>query len=936
MRVIKKSSEHQKFSDDKLKKRILSCSDGLNIDIDVIINEIIGGLYDKVKTDDLEELTQQTCAYLSTRHPDYSILAGRMVAKNLHKKTDSVFSDVIEKLYNYIHPITKENAPLVSEDVYNVVMENKDLLNDKIDYSRDLNFDYFGFMTLSKSYLLKVDGKVAERPQHMFMRVSLGLHSKDVNAAIETYELLSNGMFIHASPTLFNCGTPKPQLSSCFLLTMKDDSIEGIYDTLKTCALISKNAGGIGVSVHNIRASKSYIRGTNGESNGLVPMLRVFNDTARYVDQCFKGDTLVHTIIGPKKIENVKVGDHLLTHKGWFKSVEKVLKYEKVEEDVLEISIDEENKVTVTLEHPFLVISGKIDNPKFDWVDAKDLRVGDYLVTPILKFIYELNQKSSDDFPHKDDYSILEIKSITSKKFTGSLYDFEIKDDHSYVTQIGTVHNGGGKRKGAFSVYLEPWHSDIYEFLELKKNTGKEENRARDLFYALWIPDLFMKKVMNDEDWSLFCPNEAKGLPDVWGDEFEKLYTKYEKEGKARKVIKARNLWFSILDSQIETGTPYMLYKDACNSKSNQQNLGTIKSSNLCTEIIQYTSNDEVAVCNLASVALPKYVFNGEFDHQKLYDVVKLITRNLNRIIDINYYPVKEAENSNKKHRPIGIGIQGLADTFFKLKLAFDSKDAAKLNKEIFETIYFSALTASKDLAKRDGAYESFKGSPASKGILQYDMWNVIPSNRWDWDSLKKEIIKYGLRNSLLLAPMPTASTSQILGNNECFEPITSNIYIRRVLSGEFPVINKYLVSDLEKINLWNPFIINKIIANNGSVQNIEEIPRELKDIYKTVWEIKQRVLMDMAADRGAFIDQSQSLNCFVKEPSYAKLTSMHFYGWKKGLKTGMYYLRTKPAVNAIQFTVDTTQLKVETKTKQKSKKQWVCNNEEGCLMCSS
>lgn len=780
MKVTKRDQTLQSFEKEKLKKRFLNCSKGLNVDIDKLMDQTTQGLYDSVKTNQLEELAQQTAAYLSTHHPDYSLLAGRLAATNLHKKTKTQFSDVIEDLFKYIHPITKEQAPLISEEVYKVVMENKEELNKAVDHQRDLTFEYFGFMTLSRSYLLKLNGKTHERPQHMFMRVSLGLHKSDIKAAIETYDLLSNGMFIHASPTLFNSGTPKPQLSSCFLVSMKDDSIEGIYDTLKTCALISKNAGGIGLSVHNIRAAKSYIRGTNGESNGLVPMLRVFNDTARYVDQ------------------------------------------------------------------------------------------------------------------------------------------------------------GGGKRKGAFSVYLEPWHSDIYEFLDLKKNTGKEENRARDLFYALWISDLFMKRVMDNGNWSLFCPNECKGLSDVWGEEFEKLYIKYEKEGKARKTVKAQNLWFAILESQVETGTPYMMYKDACNSKSNQQNLGTIKSSNLCTEIVQYTSKDEVAVCNLASIALPKYVKDGKFAHQKLYDIVQVITKNLNKIIDINFYPVKEAETSNKKHRPVGMGVQGLADTFFKMRLPFDSEEAAKLNKEIFETIYFSALTASKDLAKRDGPYESFKGSPASKGILQYDMWGVTPSDRWDWKSLKEEIVKYGIRNSLLIAPMPTASTSQILGNTECFEPITSNIYVRRVLSGEFPVINQYLVQDLEKLGLWDSFMINKIIGNSGSIQKIDEIPEEIKKLYKTVWEIKQRTLIDMACDRGAFIDQSQSFNCFMAEPSIAKLTSMHFYAWKKGLKTGMYYLRTKPAVNAIQFTVDTTQLKQTTEVKTKGKKKWVCNNEEGCLMCSS
>ena len=780
MNITKRNQQIQPFDKEKVYKRLARCAEGLSVDIDSVLDQTVKGIFEAVQTKDLDDLLQQTSAYMSTQHPEYSLLAGRLAATNLHKKTKAKFSQVVEILYNYHHPITKEYAPLLSELVYNIVQENKDLFDNTIDHSRDLTFEYFGFMTLSRSYLLKANGKTAERPQHLFMRVAIGIHGKDVKSAIETYNLLSTGHFIHASPTLFNSGTPKPQLSSCFLVQMQDDSIEGIYDTLKTCALISKHAGGIGLSCHNIRSAKSYIRGTNGESNGLTPMLRVFNDTARYVDQ------------------------------------------------------------------------------------------------------------------------------------------------------------GGGKRKGSFAIYLEPWHSDIYEFLELKKNTGKEENRARDLFYALWIPDLFMKRVQDNGTWSLFCPNEARGLSDCWGEEFEKLYEKYEKEGKARKVVKAQSLWFAILESQTETGTPYMLYKDSCNRKSNQQNLGTIKSSNLCTEIIEYTAPDEVAVCNLSSIALPKFVENGKFDHDKLFAIVQVVTKNLNKIIDINFYPVPQAEKSNKRHRPIGIGVQGLQDTFFKLRYPFESEEAAQLNKEIFETIYFAALTASNDLAIQLGPYETYEGSPVSKGILQYDMWNVTPSKRWDWEALKANIKKFGVRNSLLLAPMPTASTSQILGNTECFEPVTSNIYVRRVLSGEFPVINSYLVKDLVKIGLWDPYMINKIISNNGSIQSIEEIPSELRKLYKTVWEIKQRTLIDMAAERGAFIDQSQSFNCFISDPTIAKLTSMHFYGWNKGLKTGMYYLRTKPIVNAIQFTVDKLAIKEKVNEKTTGKKKWVCNNEEGCLMCSS
>jgi ribonucleoside-diphosphate reductase alpha chain len=651
----------------------------------------------------------------------------------------------------YVSPDNNQPAPLVSDELIGLVRKHQASLHNAIDYKRDFHYDYFGFKTLEKSYLARLGTRIVERPQHMLMRVALGVHGDDIDNVLKTYDYLSRGWFIHATPTLFNAGTARPQMSSCFLLAMKDDSIEGIYETLRQTALISKSAGGIGVSVHNIRASGSHIKGTNGTSNGLVPMLRVYNDTARYVDQ------------------------------------------------------------------------------------------------------------------------------------------------------------GGGKRKGAFAIYLEPWHADIVEFLQLKKSHGKEELRARDLFYGLWIPDLFMKRVEANTDWSLFCPAEAPGLHEVWGEEFETLYTKYEAEGRARRSIKAQELWFSIIDSQIETGTPYMLYKDACNRKSNQQNLGTIKSSNLCTEIIEYTCADEAAVCNLASIALPKYV-NADlhsFDHDKLFEVVYHVTGNLNKIIDRNFYPVPETERSNKRHRPIGIGVQGLADVFLKLRFPFESAQAIQTNKDIFETIYFAALTRSKDLAKEHGPYSTFKGSPASNGILQYDMWGVTPSDRWDWAGLKAEIAAHGLRNSLLIAPMPTASTSQILGNNEAFEPYTTNIYTRRVLAGEFCVINQHLLSDLMTLGLWTQDIKNHIIAENGSIQGISEIPSELKELYKTVWEIKQRTLIDMSADRGAFIDQSQSFNVFMAQPNAAKLTSMHFYAWKKGLKTGMYYLRTRPAADAIKFTVD-------------------------------
>lgn len=752
MYVIKRDGRKEAVQFDKITSRVKKLCYGLDsdfIDATEVAKKVVQGVYDNVTTAELDNLAAETAAYLTTTHPDYAQLAARIAVSNLHKNTKKSFSETMTDLYKYIDPKTKKPAPLLADDVYEIIMKNAELLDSSIIYDRDFSYDYFGFKTLERSYLLKLNGRIVERPQHMLMRVAVGIHKEDVPAAIETYNLLSEKWFTHASPTLFNAGTPKPQLSSCFLLTMQDDSIAGIYDTLKQCAEISQSAGGIGLSVHNIRATGSYIRGTNGTSNGIIPMLKVFNDTARYVDQ------------------------------------------------------------------------------------------------------------------------------------------------------------GGGKRKGAFAIYLEPWHADVFAFLDLRKNTGKEEMRARDLFYAMWISDLFMKRVEENADWSLFCPNEAPGLADCWGEEFERLYSKYEQEGRARKVVKAQELWFAILESQVETGTPYILYKDAANRKSNQQNLGTIKSSNLCTEIMEFTSKDEVAVCNLASIALPRFVENGKFDHKALFEVTRIATRNLNKIIDINYYPVPEARNSNLRHRPIGLGVQGLADTFIKMRFAFDSEQAQKLNQQIFETIYYAALTASNELAEKLGPYSSYEGSPVSKGILQYDMWNVTPTDLWDWAALKSKIAKHGIRNSLLLAPMPTASTSQILGNNECFEPYTSNIYTRRVLSGEFTIVNQHLLKDLVDLGIWSPALKNKIVAANGSVQGIDEIPAPLKEIYKTVWEIKQRVILDMAADRGAFIDQSQSLNIFIDKPNFAKLTSMHFYAWKKGLKTGMYYLRTKAASEAIKFTVE-------------------------------
>ena len=758
MYVLKRDGRRESVKFDKITARIEKLCYGLDmkyVEPLEIAKKVINGIYDGVTTQELDNLAAETAATLTVRHPDYAKLAARIAISNLHKKTSKSFSNMMKRVYTYVNPVTGENAPLISKEAYKVIKQNAALLDSTIIYDRDFGYDYFGYKTLERSYLMKTDGEIVERPQHLLMRVAVGIHMDDIDSVIETYTLLSEKWFTHATPTLFNAATPRPQLSSCFLLTMKEDSIEGIYDTLKQCAKISQSAGGIGLSIHDVRAKGSYIKGTGGVSNGIVPMLRNFDMTARYVDQ------------------------------------------------------------------------------------------------------------------------------------------------------------GGGKRKGSFAIYLEPWHADIFDFLELKKNHGKEELRARDLFYALWISDLFMKRVENNEEWSLFCPNEAPGLADLYGDDFEKLYTRYEKEGKARKVVKAQDLWFEIMESQIETGTPYMLYKDAANKKSNQKNLGTIKSSNLCTEIMEYTSPDEVAVCNLASIALPKFVNKeGEFDHQRLCEITKVVTRNLNKVIDVNYYPVPEARKSNMRHRPIGIGIQGLADTFILLKMPFDSEEAKALNKDISETIYFGAMEASMELAKEHGAYESFKGSPVSKGIFQFDMWGITPdSGRWDWNSLKRKVKKNGVRNSLLIAPMPTASTSQIMGNNECFEPYTSNIYTRRTLSGEFIVVNKHLMKDLIALGLWDDTMKNKLIEANGSVQNIPEIPQQIKDLYKTVWEISQKSIIEMAADRGAYTCQSQSMNIHIQDPNFGKMTSMHFYAWKLGLKTGMYYLRSKAATDAIKFTVDKSKL---------------------------
>jgi len=808
--VVKRDGRTETVHFDKITSRIDKLCYGLEqeyIDTTAITLKVIAGLYPGVTTVELDNLAAEIAATMTTKHPDYAILAARIAVSNLHKETKKKFSDVITDLFNMKQEATGKPIPMISEHYYKIIQANKERLDAAIVFDRDFQYQYFGFKTLERSYLLKIKGKVVERPQQMLMRVAVGIHGEDIDEAIETYDLLSQRLFTHASPTLFNAATPRPQLSSCFLLTMSSDSIEGIYDTLKQCALISKSAGGIGLNIHNIRASGSYIAGTNGNSNGLIPMLRVFNNTARYVDQ------------------------------------------------------------------------------------------------------------------------------------------------------------GGNKRPGAFAIYLEPWHADIFDFLDLKKNHGKEENRARDLFYAMWIPDLFMKRVESDGVWSLMCPDECPDLHECWGEKFEKLYEKYEAEGRFRKQIKAQQLWYAIIESQIETGTPYMLYKDACNSKSNQQNLGTIKCSNLCTEIVEYSAPDEVAVCNLASIAVNMFVVKDEekrnpptYDFEALKKVVKVATKNLNKIIEVNYYPVPEARNSNMRHRPIGIGVQGLADAYISMRFPYESEDACTLNKQIFETLYFGALEASCELAEKLGPYETYPGCPVSQGKLQYDMWGVTPTSLHDWASLKVKIAKHGVRNSLLLAPMPTASTAQILGNNESVEAYTSNIYSRRVLSGEFQVVNQHLLRDLTELGLWSDDLKNDIIANNGSIQNISCIPADIKALYKTVWEISQKLVIRQSAERGAYIDQSQSLNIHIADPNFGKMSSMHFYGWKQGLKTGMYYLRTKPAAQAIQFTVDKSKVKSAVAAKgdkvgqeapaaasdmvsvEKNMSTLACsiNNQDDCVSCGS
>ena len=1052
MNVTKRDGQLETVSFDKILKRIKTLGQEVDIKLNytALVMKVIDQLYDGISTTKIDELSAEQCASLASTHPDYNILAGRIVVSNHHKNTTQSFTTVMTQLHEYLdkHEI---NSPLVSDELFAVVQEHGDFLDELCDYQRDYLMDYFGFKTLEKSYLMKINGRIVERPQHMWLRVAIGIHGSNLEKVKETYELMSQKYFTHATPTLFNAGTPRPQLSSCFLIAMEKDSVDGIYNTLKDCALISKMAGGIGLHIHNVRATGSHIRGTNGTSNGIVPMLRVFNNTAKYIDQCVHPETIIYTTHGPKQIQNCTTGEtSIFNMNGETEIIQNVLEH-NYEGEILNIKTEFSSKLTITPQHPIYVLH---DN-KPQWMDAGEVSIDDSIIysTPtyekdvsniteedclmygyilkygainkyngyytiitdflgdIIEFIKNYLNKNLVNFEMDDIcitwkpalhlpfrysdiynelkdihihsrwlnlpthklkilYSVLndknnyvgirrnidkymqyislrlakeflpngmeyidsqktmvcsKITSISKTNYNGILYDLQMEKQHDYLLENGLVHNGGGRRNGSFAIYLEPWHADIEMFLQMRKNHGDEELKARDLFYALWIPDLFMERVKVNGKWTLMCPDECPGLSDVYGEEFNRLYESYETSGKGRITINARDLWFKMLDAQMETGTPYMLFKDAVNKKSNQKNVGIIKSSNLCTEITEYSDDSETAVCNLASIGLPSFVKNAAFDYEKLHEVTKTITYNLNKIIDVNYYPTEKTRKSNMRHRPIGIGVQGLADVFIMMGIPFHSEEAKEVNKHIFETIYHGALESSCEIAIKDGEYETFRGSPASEGNLQFDLWSVDPGDsRYDWVSLKHKIFNHGLRNSLLVAPMPTASTSQILGFNECIEPITSNIYSRRTNAGDFIQANKFMMLDLIKLDLWNEKIKNNIVANNGSIQQIEIIPQEIKDKYKTVWEIPMRHLIDMAADRGAFICQSQSLNLWLEDPNYSTLTSMHFYSWSKGLKTGIYYLRRRGRHQAQQFTIEPEKMTT------------IQEEDEICEMCSS
>lgn len=1177
MYVTKRNGERENVAFDKILRRIKT----IGKDVDIKINysslamKVIDQLYSGISTTKIDELSAEQCASLASTHQDYNILAGRIIVSNHHKNTKESFYEVMKDLYNN-SDIHNKHCPIVTKEMFDLVEKNREELESKIVFDRDYLIDYFGFKTLERAYLMKIKNKIVERPQHMWMRVSLGIHKDNIDRVLETYEFMSQKYFTHATPTLYNAGTPKPQLSSCYLLAMESDSIGGIYNTLKDCALISKWAGGIGLHIHNVRASGSQIRGTNGTSNGIVPMLKVFNNTAKYVDQCVVPETKIYTTKGVIDIQDCEVGETEIFN---------VNGEEEVIKDVLEHDYDGEILTIKTLHsifplkitpmHPVYAIQNQTKGLNYqviknrlskniaecEWVEAKDLdcnsmigfsipsykkdvdtiseddcyvyglilgdgyisnntdtsgylslnseskkHVIDYMKVYLEKNNVEYHVSNEDNttrirwnkcihLPHRrqDIYNSNNEKRISSKwlnlplykvrqivkgllhtdgcirneivfdstslnlieglrylclrmglltsgyvrdrvgekhetntgrvienkkisyvlripkvkeicdlldivhddkqfvkffsynnmlftrvqeietsSYKGVLYDLQMEKEHNYMIHNGLIHNGGGKRNGSFAIYLEPWHADIEIFLQMRKNHGDEELKARDLFYALWTPDLFMERVKADGKWTLMCPDECPGLSDVYGDDFKELYEKYEKEERGKKTVNARDLWFQVLDAQMETGTPYLLYKDACNKKSNQQNLGTIKSSNLCSEIVEYSDETETAVCNLASISLTIFVKQDEeerpyFDFEELHKIAKIVAYNLDQIIDVNFYPTEKTEKSNMRHRPIGIGVQGLADAFFKMNLAFTSDEAQQLNKDIFETIYHAAVETSNEIAisrynivneKRYtktvvdtsvyeifndfekemwslmdekktivGSYSTFEGSPMSKGVFQFDMWNVTPSSRYNWEELRTSVMTYGIRNSLLMAPMPTASTSQILGNNECIEPITSNIYSRRTMAGEFVLANKYLMKDLMDLELWNEKIKNNIIANNGSIQQIPMVPEHIREKYKTVWELPMRKLIDMAADRGAYICQSQSLNLWLEDPNYNNLTSMHFYSWSKGLKTGIYYLRRRARHQAQQFTIEPEKTRTDSLVGE--------TEDEICEMCS-
>ena len=1129
MYVKKRDGRLELVAFEKVSERLRKVAEGLHVNVTALAQKVLMQIVDGVKTSELDELAANLSISNVTVNPDYGVLASRIIISNHQKNSPDSFAEAMKILANTRDKNDKV-CSVVSAELYEFSQANAELIESHINYERDFLLDFFGFKTLERAYLLRDSNRrIIERPQHMWMRVSLGLWLNNIDRALETYHTMSQKLFTHATPTLFNAGCPRPQLSSCFLLAMDDDSIKGIYKTLQDCALISQYAGGIGLHIHNVRAKGSLIRGTNGTSNGIVPMLRNFNSTARYVDQCFAPGTLVYTKNGAKLIEDVSVSDSVLTSTGDYHSVVLPVRHE-YKGSMREIQIKNSiSSVFVTPEHQIMALRDQALGLNFDVIknrldkkltevtfhDAKDLAVGDFLVFPIPTFTEDIAQLSEEDcrmygillgdgsisssvsgvtignkkkdvgdfvksylenrgvnvseyiedntvrlrwssanpgfkfvksqlydgklkkmdtpFLHlplnkikqvirglietdgcvgekeitiemtspsvieglrymllrlgalssgydrdrvgnvssyKDITTCLttkvlrvpripeilelfpdapasrsftflrhenniysRIESISDADYDGIVHDFEISGPHDYVvSHLGVSHNGGGKRNGSFAIYLEPWHADIQDFLKLKLNNGQEEERCRDLFYALWLPDLFMERVRDGGSWTLFCPSEAPGLADVVGDDFKALYERYEAEGRGRVTMPAQKLWFEVLDAQIETGTPYLVYKDAANKKSNQQNVGVIKSSNLCSEIIEYSSPQETAVCNLASMGLPSFVKDGAFDFTLFRDTVKVVVRNLNKVIDINYYPTVETRASNMRHRPIGLGVQGLADVFALLRVPWEiveggkviaNPEAVLLNKRIFAHMYYAAVEASSDLALEESSYSTFAGSPASKGLLQPDLWSVTGLEELDWASLKERVCKNGLRNSLLVAPMPTASTSQIMGFNECFEPFTTNIYTRRTLAGEFIQVNKYLVAELVKLGLWTPELKEKIVAKSGSVQGLDDIPADVQALYKTVWELKQKTLIDLAADRGAYICQSQSLNLFVSDPDYSKLTSMHFYAWSKGLKTGIYYLRTKAPVSAQQFTVEPTLKKAEPK-------------QEECLMCSA